>query len=77
MLFRREVTFLRRQVARRLLHLSDRAVLVGLSGLLSKERRSRLFVQLEALLRWYSQFGIQVGLGSSPWQRKIRLIEAL
>ena len=52
-MLRHEVTVLRRQVARPLLQPSDRALLAGLSQLLSKERRSRFFVQPETLLRWH------------------------
>jgi hypothetical protein len=47
-----EVAVLRRQVARPLLHPSDRTLLAGLSRLLSRDRWGRFFVQPETLLRW-------------------------
>ena len=50
---RHEVSVLRRQVARLALRPADRAVLAGLSRLMSKVRRQRLFVQPETLLRWH------------------------
>ncbi len=52
-MLRHEVAVLRRQVSRPLLKPSDRALLAGLSGLLSRHRRRRLFVQPETLLRWH------------------------
>ena len=52
-MLRHEVAVLRRQVARPLLQPSDRALFAGLSGLLSKHRRGRFFVQPETLLRWH------------------------
>jgi transposase len=50
---RHEVAVLRRQVARPALKSSDRAVLAGLSRLLSVARRGRFFVRPETLLRWH------------------------
>jgi len=50
---RHEVAVLRRQVARPALMSSDRAVLAGLSRLLSVARRGRFFVRPETLLRWH------------------------
>jgi putative transposase len=50
---RHEVAVLRRQVARPSLRWADRAVLAGLSQVLSATRRSRFFVQPETLLRWH------------------------
>jgi hypothetical protein len=52
-MLRHEVAVLRRQVARPFLEPSDRALLAGLSRLLSKDRRGRFFVQSETLLRWH------------------------
>jgi putative transposase len=52
-MLRHEVAVLRRQVARRALKSSDRAVLAGLSRLLSVARRGRFFVRPETLLRWH------------------------
>jgi hypothetical protein len=52
-LLRHEVAILRRQVARPALRPSDRAILAGLSRLLSRARRERFFVQPETLLRWH------------------------
>jgi len=52
-MLRHEVAVLRRQVARPALRPVDRAVLAGLSRLLSPARRGRFFVQLETLLRWH------------------------
>jgi len=51
-MLRHEVAVLRRQVTRPALQPADRAVLAGLSRLLSTARRGRFFVQSEALLRW-------------------------
>jgi hypothetical protein len=53
-MLRHEVAALRRQVARPLLQPSDRALLAGLGRLLSRDRRSRFFVQPEMLLRWHT-----------------------
>ena len=50
---RHEVSVLRRQVTRPALRPSDRALLAGLSRLLSRRRRGRFFVQPETLLRWH------------------------
>src|ERR1039457_1812976 len=50
---RHEVAVLRRQVARPALRPVDRAVLAGLSRLLSPARPGRLLVQPETLLRWH------------------------
>ena len=52
-MLRHEVSVLRRQVARPALRPADRAVLAGLSRLLSRVRRGRFFVQPETLLRWH------------------------
>ncbi len=52
-ILRHEVSVLRRQVARPALRPPDRAVLAGLSRLLSAVRRRRLFVKPETLLRWH------------------------
>jgi putative transposase len=50
---RHEVAVLRRQVTRPDLRWADRAVLAGLSQLLSATHRKRFFVQPETLLRWH------------------------
>jgi putative transposase len=52
-MLRHEVAVLRRQVVRPALQPVDRAVLAGLSRLLSAARRGRFFVQPETLLRWH------------------------
>ena len=52
-MLRHEVAVLRRQVTRPALQPSDRALLAGLSRLLSAARRGRFFVQPETLLRWH------------------------
>ena len=52
-MLRHEVAVLRRQVARPALRPSDRAVLAGLSRLLSAPRRGRFFVRPETLMRWH------------------------
>jgi len=52
-MLRHEVSVLRRQVARPDLRPADRAVLAGLSRLLSPSRRGRFFVQPATLLRWH------------------------
>ncbi len=52
-MLRHEVAVLRRQVARPALRPADRALLAGLSRLLSGARRRRFFVQPETLLRWH------------------------
>ena len=52
-MLRRVAAVLRRQLARLALQSADRAVLVGLSQLLSGARRGRFFVQPEPLLRWH------------------------
>ena len=52
-MLRHEVAVLRRQVARPALRPADRAVLAGLSRVLSSARRGRFFVQPETLLRWH------------------------
>lgn len=54
-MLRHEVAVLRRQVARAALQPADRAVLAGLSRLLSAARRGRFFVQPETLLRWHRE----------------------
>ena len=54
-MLRHEVAVLRRQVARPALKPADRAVLAGLSRLLSIARRGRFFVQPETLLRWHRE----------------------
>ena len=50
---RHEVAVLRRQVTRPALRWADRAVLAGMSQVLSAARRRRFFVQPETLLRWH------------------------
>ena len=52
-MLRHEVSILRRQVVRPALRPADRAVLAGLSRLLSRGRRGRFFVHAETLLRWH------------------------
>ena len=52
-ILRHEVAVLRRQVVRPVLRPPDRALLAGLSRLLDRQRRGRLFVQPETLLRWH------------------------
>ena len=52
-ILRHEVAVHRRQVARPTLRPADRALLAGLSRLLSRAKRSRFFVQPETLLRWH------------------------
>jgi len=52
-MLRHEVAVLRRQVDRPALRPGDRALLAGLSRLLSRARRGRFFVQPETLLRWH------------------------
>jgi putative transposase len=52
-MLRHEVAVLRRQIVRPALQPADRAVLAGLSRLLSAARRGRFFVQPETLLRWH------------------------
>jgi hypothetical protein len=52
-MLRHEVAVLRRQVARPALRPSDRAVLAGLSRLLSMARRGCFFVRPATLLRWH------------------------
>jgi putative transposase len=54
-MLRHEVSVLRRQVARPALRPADRAVLAGLSRLLSAARRGRFFVQPDTLLRWHRE----------------------
>jgi putative transposase len=54
-MLRHEVAVLRRQVARPALQPADRAVLAGLSRLLSIARRGRFFIQPETLLRWHRE----------------------
>ena len=55
LMLRHEVGVLRRQVARPALQPADRAVLSGLSRLLSIARRGRFFVQPETLLCWHRE----------------------
>ena len=50
---RHEVAVLRRKVTRPALRQADRAVLAGLTQVLSAARRKRFFVQPETLLRWH------------------------
>jgi putative transposase len=50
---RHEIAVLRRQIARPRLRPADRAVLAGLSRLLSVRGRGFLFVRPETLLRWH------------------------
>src|ERR1039458_3415216 len=54
-ILRHEVAVLRRQIARPALRPPDRALLAGLSRLLSRGRRGRFFVQPETLLRWHRE----------------------
>jgi len=54
-MLRHEVAVLRRQVTRPALQPADRAVLAGLSRMLSVARRGRFFVQPETLLRWHRE----------------------
>ncbi|MDQ2736550.1 MAG: hypothetical protein M3Y55_16525 [Pseudomonadota bacterium] len=54
-MLRHEVSVLRRQIVRPALQPSDRAVLAGLSRLLSVPRRRRFFVQPETLLGWHRE----------------------
>src|ERR1019366_420613 len=60
-MLRHEVSVLRRQGPRPALRPADRAVLAGLSRLLSAARRGHLFVQPETLLRWHRD------LVKRPW----------
>ena len=53
LVLRHQLAVLRRQVARAALQAADRAVLAGLSRLLSPLRRGHFFVQPEILLRWH------------------------
>src|ERR1700688_675932 len=48
-----EVAVLRRQMTRPTLRQADRAVLAGLTQVLSAARRRRFFVQPETLIRWH------------------------
>jgi len=50
---RHEVAVLRRQVDRAALRPADRALLAGLSRLLSRTHRGGFFVQPATLLRWH------------------------
>jgi putative transposase len=52
---RHEVAVLRRQVARPTLQPTDRALLAGLSRLIPRAKRTRLFVQPDTLLRWHRE----------------------
>jgi putative transposase len=52
-ILRHEVAVLRRQVTRPALRWPDRAVLAGLSRVLSAARQKRFFVQPDTLLRWH------------------------
>lgn len=52
-MLRHEVAMLRRQVVRPALRAADRALLAGLSRLLSRAKVSRFFVQPDTLLRWH------------------------
>ena len=52
-MLRHEVAVLRRQITRPALKPPDRAILAGLSRLLSRQRHGRFFVQPETLLRWH------------------------
>lgn len=52
-MLRHEVAVLRRQVKRPALRPADRALLSGLSSLLSRSRRATFFVQPGTLLRWH------------------------
>ena len=52
-MLRHEVAVLRRQVARPALRPSDRALLAGLSRLISRTKHIRFFVQPDTLLGWH------------------------
>jgi putative transposase len=52
-ILRHEVAVLRRQVERPALRPADRALLAGLSRLLSRTHRGGFFVQVATLLRWH------------------------
>ena len=52
-ILRHEVAVLRRQVARPELRPVDRALVAGLSRLLSRAKRNRFFVQPQTLLHWH------------------------
>ena len=52
-ILRHEVAVLRRQVDRPALRPADRALLAGLSRLLSRAHRGGFFVQPATLLRWH------------------------
>ena len=67
-ILRHEVAVLRRQVARPALRPADRALLAGLSRLLSRAKRSRFFVQPETLLRWHRDL-VRQALDLSPSAR--------
>ena len=54
-MLRHEVAVLRRQVARPTLRPSDRALLAGLSRLITRSKRTRFFVQPDTLLRWHRE----------------------
>jgi putative transposase len=54
-MLRHEVAVLRRQLARPALQPSDRALLAGLSQLIPRAKRTRLFVQPDTLLRWHRE----------------------
>ena len=52
---RHEVAVLRRQVTRPTLRPPDRALLAGLSRLISRAKRGRFFVQPDTLLHWHRE----------------------
>jgi hypothetical protein len=54
-MLRHEIAVLRRQVARPALRPVDRALLAGLSRLLSRAKRGRFLVQPDTLLRWHRE----------------------
>ena len=54
-----------RQIVRPALEPADRALLAGLSRLLSRVRRGCFFVQPETLLRWHRDLDLNPSSGST------------